>query len=333
MNRNQLLEMFPMGEPFPVDGDRRRFDPVTAISGAIGLGGNLIGGILGKKAAGSASKDQQEAAAAAGKKVEDAAAAANPQITQAAATAGQDAKDAAAKAAAGVSGAATDANKLLNPYLDTGAKASGLLSTALDSSAAPTLDQLQIDPGYAFRTAESQKALTSRAAALGLATGGGTLKAIDRYAQQDASQEYQNAFNRFTTTRQNNISNLLAVSGQGLSASGTAGSNLIGAGKYAGDTGLASTEYAGNLNVNATDRTTQNTIDASRAGADYLTQGANARAAGIVGGANALSSGIAGGANAASGALNLSTLLKNPAAGYVNKLKIRNPSLELGVAA
>lgn len=61
--------------------------------------------------------------------------------------------------------------------------------------------QMEQDPGYAFRLAEGQKALErSTAASRGLQSGG-ALKAAARYGQEMGSQEYQNAFNRFQANK------------------------------------------------------------------------------------------------------------------------------------
>ena len=61
--------------------------------------------------------------------------------------------------------------------------------------------QMEEDPGYAFRMAEGQKALErSTAASRGLQSGA-ALKAATRYGQEMGSQEYQNAFNRFQANK------------------------------------------------------------------------------------------------------------------------------------
>jgi hypothetical protein len=59
----------------------------------------------------------------------------------------------------------------------------------------------QADPGYAFRLSEGLKALERTAAARGGLMSGGAGKAFQRYGQDLASQEYQNAFDRFQRDR------------------------------------------------------------------------------------------------------------------------------------
>lgn len=75
----------------------------------------------------------------------------------------------------------------LNPYLNAG-------KTALSNLASGNF--MGQDPGYAFRLAEGNKALTNAAAARGMGNSGATLKALTRFGQDFASNEYQNAFNR-----------------------------------------------------------------------------------------------------------------------------------------
>jgi hypothetical protein len=55
------------------------------------------------------------------------------------------------------------------------------------------------DPGTAFRMSEGVKALDRSAAVRGGLLSGATLRGVQRYGQDLGSQEYQNAFNRYTT--------------------------------------------------------------------------------------------------------------------------------------
>ncbi|HEY2605569.1 MAG TPA: hypothetical protein VGJ10_06105, partial [Paraburkholderia sp.] len=57
---------------------------------------------------------------------------------------------------------------------------------------APTAATEANDPGYAFRLQQGNQALERAAAASGGAFSGGTLKALARYGQDYASNEYQN---------------------------------------------------------------------------------------------------------------------------------------------
>lgn len=122
----------------------------------------------------------------------------------------------------------------------------------------------EADPGYQFRMEEGMRGVEGSAAARGGLLSGAALKAIQKYGQGLASQEYGNAYQRFNADQTNQYNRLagLVQSGQGAASQiGNAasqfgqqqGSNLIGAG--------------------------------------------NAQAAGIMGGVNALTGGINQGIN------------------------------------
>jgi hypothetical protein len=103
-------------------------------------------------------------------------------------------------------------------------------------------DQFQQDPGYAFRQSEGMKALERSAAARGNLLSGSAMKGIQRFGQDLASQEYQNAFNRYQVERSARLNPLQSLMGSGQSATnvmtGAAGqmgqneaSNLYNAGQ------------------------------------------------------------------------------------------------------
>jgi len=71
-------------------------------------------------------------------------------------------------------------------------------NTLLDSF---NTQQMEQDPGYAFRLSEGQKAIDRSAAARGGLQSGAALKAAAEYGQNMGSQEYGNAYNRFMTTQ------------------------------------------------------------------------------------------------------------------------------------
>jgi hypothetical protein len=75
------------------------------------------------------------------------------------------------------------------------------------------------DPGYAFRQSEGMKALERSASARGGLLSGGALKGIQRFGQDLASQEFGNAFNRYTTERAARLGTLGSLTGAGQSAS------------------------------------------------------------------------------------------------------------------
>lgn len=100
----------------------------------------------------------------------------------------------------------------------------------------------QADPGYAFRLQEGLKALDRQAAARGGLISGGALKAAQRYGQDLASQEFQNAYNRYNQNRlarYNMLTGQQGVGAEAVNALGGAarnyaaqgGQNIIGAGQ------------------------------------------------------------------------------------------------------
>jgi hypothetical protein len=121
------------------------------------------------------------------------------------------------------------------------------------------------DPGYAFRLAEGRKALASKARARGGLVSGQTLKGMQDYAQESASQEFQNAYNRAYTSygtdvaRENQLYNRQAA----MAGIGQTSTNLMG------QFGATNAANVGNL----------------------MTSGAAAEAAGRVGVANAVTGG------------------------------------------
>ena len=121
--------------------------------------------------------------------------------------------------------------------------------------------QFQQDPGYAFRQAEGMKALERSAAARGGLLSGSTMKGIQRFGQDLASQEYQNAFNRYQVERANKLNPLQSLMGSGQSSANV----LTGAAGQYGQTG-----------------------------ANTLANIGDVRASGYMGSANALSNALSG---------------------------------------
>ena len=82
------------------------------------------------------------------------------------------------------------------------------------------------DPSYQFRLQQGQNAIQSSAAAQGGLLSGATLKALQNYGQESASQEYGNAYNRFNadqTNRYNRLSNLVGIGQNAAAQVGNAG--------------------------------------------------------------------------------------------------------------
>jgi hypothetical protein len=152
----------------------------------------------------------------------------------------------AAKAQSGAANRAADLQQqqferqveLQEPFRQAGITALNKL-TPLASEYTPFgMDQFQADPGYGFRMSEGMKGLERSAAARGGLLSGATLKGIQRYGQDLASQEYTNAFNRYQTERNARLNPLQSLAGVGQTATnqlGAAGQNYAtGAGEALG---------------------------------------------------------------------------------------------------
>jgi hypothetical protein len=156
-------------------------------------------------------------------------------------------------------GAGRTANEYLNPYIDAGGNALTTLSSLAQAPEERFTGQgLEMDPGYAFRQAEAMKAIERSAASKGIGQTGGTLKALTRYGQDMASQEYQNAFNRSLDTfktnqagRQQRFSNLSGLMNTGYGAAGGAGQNLVNTQRTAGDWRNAAAQLQGGYGISS----------------------------------------------------------------------------------
>lgn len=117
-----------------------------------------------------------------------------------------------------------------------------------------TAADFEADPGYQFRLGEGQKQIESSAAARGGLLSGAAAKALTKYNQNFASNEFQNAYNRFNTNQGNTFNRLASLSGVGQTATNQlqqAGQNFANnAGQAAiyGGTQRAS-GYAGQANA------------------------------------------------------------------------------------
>ena len=122
------------------------------------------------------------------------------------------------------------------------------------------MSDFQEDPGYQFDLSQGQQAINRSAAASGSLASGGTLKALNNYSQQQASNEYQNAYNRFTNNQTQSFNRLASLAGLGQTANGQVGAagenmanqvgaNTMGAANAQGAAGIASANaYGGALN-------------------------------------------------------------------------------------
>jgi hypothetical protein len=148
--------------------------------------------------------------------------------------------------------------ELQAPFREVGLRALNKLEAASEYTPFG-MDQFQADPGYGFRLAQGQKALERSAAARGGLISGNTGGALQQFGQGLASQEYQNAFNRYQTERSARLNPLQSLAGVGQTSV-----NQLGA---------AGQNYASGMG-------------------EALGAGAQARASGYMGAANAIGGGI-----------------------------------------
>lgn len=131
------------------------------------------------------------------------------------------------------------------PWRTTGVAALGTLAGNMDTggdfSRDFTLADFAKDPGYDFRMQEGQRGLDASAAARGGALSGAAIKGSQRYGQDYASGEFQNAYNRFNNDRTTRFNRLSSLAGVGQTAvnqvnsdrtqtATNIGNNTIGAG-------------------------------------------------------------------------------------------------------
>ena len=140
------------------------------------------------------------------------------------------------------------------PFREAGITALNKLTPLATEYTPFGMDQFQADPGYAFRMSEGMKGLERSAAARGGLLSGSTLKGIQRFGQDLASQEYQNAFNRYGIERDRRLGPLQSLAGVGQTTSqqlGAAGSQMAGnVGQAMGAAGQArASGYMGQTNA------------------------------------------------------------------------------------
>ena len=342
------------------------FDPISV---GIGVGGRILSGIFGSRAAKRAAEQQARAAQEAARQAMVASRGAADDLTatgdwaaqgilgagdnamtgvrQMAEGGAQRILGAAERGQQGIRLSADEANELLRsiygdaiaalaPYREGGATAFTTLSEMVNPGGEFnrqfTAADMELDPGYQFRLAEGQKALERSAAARGGLQSGAALKALSRYSQGVASDEYQKAFDRFRANRGDRFSVLSNLAGTGLRAAESgiaagenygsrAANNVMSAGEFganlgyrgaadastilqqaerdAGDFGTRAWDTAGRLRLGAVGDAGRFHMQGAELYGNAITGAGNARAAGTIGSANAWSSTLSGIANTA----------------------------------
>lgn len=157
------------------------------------------------------------------------------------------------------------------PYYNQGVQAQNRLMSLLGLSGdvgAPEYGSMsrdfsqadfEADPGYAFRMSEGLKALERSAAGRGGAASGAAMKGITRYGQDLASQEFQNAYNRYQTNRANRLNPLFNIASGGRSAA----QSLLGGTRDVGDAEAAGIVGAANARQGAMNQLVNTGISAA----------------------------------------------------------------------
>jgi len=171
------------------------------------------------------------------------------------------------------------------PWRDAGVSALGQLSAGTsaggDFNRDFTLSDFTKDPGYDFRMQQGQRGLDASAAARGGALSGAAIKGAQRYGQDYASGEYQNAYNRFNADRTARFNRLSSIAGTGQTATNQVGAqgaqvassiaeNQIGAGN------ARASGYVGQGNAMSG---AANTLGNWAMNSQYMNQGTNPYAA------------------------------------------------------
>lgn len=241
-----------MGDPTGGAAYGEKNDPVTAM-----VGGSVVSGLIGAGAARSAASTQADAAAN--------ASAAQLQAARESNAMQQKMYD--------------ESVKRQDPYLQAGNTALSQLQGGLKAGGqfaqnfAPS--DLAMDPSYKWRLQQGTQNLNASAAARGLLGSGQNLKDITDYGQGAASQEYQNAYNRFNTNREALYSKLAGLTQMGQNTATGVGTQGMQAATNMGNT----------------------LTGAANTSSNYLTSGAASQAAGQMGAANAIAGGLGGAAN------------------------------------
>lgn len=162
-----------------------------------------------------------------------------------------------ANAMNGTGGTGTAANNGYGDTVNTDTGAYGSLTHNFDATDFAN----NMDPAYAWDVQQGQDALQRTQSANGGLLSGAAGKAISDYTTNQASNEYQNAYNRYNTNQTNLYNRLAGVSGTGMQGASDVASN-----------GTTAANNASNL----------------------ITGAGTAQGAGITGQANAGNAGIAG---------------------------------------
>lgn len=282
----------------------------AAIMGAIGLGSSIFSGVRGSQASNQAGQIMSGAANEAANAVIGESERGSADIRGAAGSAADSVLQAASGnqqdiIRSGEEGRnrILDALKGLDVYENAGKSSIERILAGLGEGGefsklfSFTGEDFKGSPGINFRIQQGRKAIEQSQAARGL-IGGNTVRAIEDYAQNVASEEYGKEFDRQRTTfqmnRENTLNPLVALAAAGQNATG----QRISGNTAASQLDLGAKTNAANLLQNATTQAGQFRVggeaDAARlrqngmlAAGGFRTDAASAAAGGRIGGTNA----------------------------------------------
>ena len=290
----------------------------------IGAGASILGNIIGgSQARGGIKKAGTKLVESGHREAETALAVpgqVNPMIGGAYDEAGNLVRTTTDQTSGDILAAGEAANAYLDPYRTAGGEAlntlSGLAQTPEERF---TGNNLEMDPGYQFRLAEGSKALERAAAARGSLQGGGTLKALTRYSQGEASQEYKNAFDRSLQgfkanqdARQQRLTTLSGLVTHGYNAGAASGRNIMDVNRVAGDWRNRSAETIGGYGINSTLAQADNTMHYGDVARGLRVGADQAEANSILGASQATANMWSGAGNVAGQGISMADWLKQP---------------------
>lgn len=132
------------------------------------------------------------------------------------------------------------------------------------------------DPSYKFRLNQGLEAVQSGAAGQGGLLSGATQKALSDYAQNAASQEYQNAYSRYGADQTNQFNRLSSLVGLGQSAAAGVGNAGMQTGQAIANNTMAgaNAQAAGTIAAgNKTANNFQGVMGMLNTGAKFMTGG------------------------------------------------------------
>lgn len=192
-------------------------------------------------------------------------------------------------------------SSLVNPALG----APGSLSQGWTGKfVAPTDVTEQNDPGYQFRLSQGQKTIEAGAAARGTLLSGGTEKALTRYGQDYASNEYGNVYDRAFNQYKNNFNEFQI----GNTNTYNRLASLAGLGQQ-------TAEQLNNTGSQTANNVSNILLTSGQQIGNNINNAGAARASGYVGTGNAIAGGLNGASNSLSQLLLLKSLMGGAPAG------------------